>query len=168
MIGLRAAIKFPQYFKQLIFVSPSPCYTNEGDYEGGLERADLEALLTMMDANYLGWSSLLAPQVMGNADRPELGEELTANFCATDPDIARRFARVTFLTDTRDDLPKLKVPSLTLQCTNDMLAPISVGYYIAQHTPGNTLVIMNATGHCPHLSAPEETVLLLNNYICKS
>jgi sigma-B regulation protein RsbQ len=168
MIGMRAAIKHPQYFKQLIFVSPSPCYINDGDYNGGLDRDDLDALLTMMDANYLGWSSLLAPQVMGNADRPELGEELTANFCATDPDIARQFARVTFLTDVRDDLPKLTLPSLTLQCNDDMLAPLSVGYYIKKHTPGNQLVIMNANGHCPHLSAPDEVILLLNNYICKS
>lgn len=165
MIGVRAAIRQPGYFNKLIFVAPSPCYVNDEDYVGGLERADLESLFTMMDNNYLGWSSSMAPLIMGNADAPELGEELTASFCATDPDIAREFARVTFLSDNRADLNKLTTPSLTLQCKHDILAPLEVGYYIQQHTPDNSLVILEATGHCPHLSAPTQTIEAINSYI---
>jgi sigma-B regulation protein RsbQ len=165
MIGVRAAIKQPQYFSQLIFVSPSPAYINDGDYVGGMERGDLEALFAMMDSNYLGWSSSMAPLIMGNPEIPELGEELTANFCATDPDIARQFARVTFLSDNRADLSKLTVPSLTLQCADDILAPLHIGHYIKKHTPKNSLTFMKATGHCPHLSAPVETIEAINSYL---
>jgi sigma-B regulation protein RsbQ len=165
MIGVRAALKKPLYFSKLIFVSPSPCHINHPDYYGGMEKADLEGLFMMMESNYLGWSGTMAPLIMGNSDQPELGEELTANFCATDPDIARDFAKVTFLSDNRADLQDLRVPSLSLQCDLDMLAPLEVGYYINAHTPENTLVILNATGHCPHLSAPKETINAINNYI---
>ncbi len=119
----------------------------------------------MMESNYLGWSGTMAPLIMGNGNQPELGEELTANFCATDPDIARAFARVTFFSDNRADLQQLKVQSLTLQCKEDILAPLEVGYYIERNTPGNMLSILEATGHCPHLSAPQETIRSINNYI---
>jgi sigma-B regulation protein RsbQ len=165
MIGLKAAISRPQLFNKLIFVAPSPCYINDGDYVGGMDKDDLDGLLNMMDSNYLGWSTAIAPLVMGNPGRPELGEELTANFCATDPDIARQFARVTFLSDNRADLPKLTVPSLTLQCSEDMLAPEQVGEYMQKNTPDNTLVVLKATGHCPHLSHPEETIAAIDNYL---
>lgn len=165
MTGLRAAILQPGYFSKLIFVAPSPCYINDGEYVGGLNRDDLEGLFTMMDSNYLGWSSSMAPLIMGNAHIPELGEELTANFCATDPDIARQFARVTFLSDNRADLNKLTLPSFTLQCKDDMLAPLAVGYYINAHTSNNTLEILEATGHCPHLSAPVQTIEAINGYL---
>ncbi len=165
MVGVKAAILQPAYFSKLIFVSPSPYYINDQDYKGGLEKEDLLNLLTLMDSNYLGWSSFLAPQVMGNPDQPELGEELTANFCATDPDIAKEFARVTFLSDNRADLDKLQIESLTLQCLDDILAPLEVGYYINQRVKGNTLKILNATGHCPHLSAPDETIAAVNAYL---
>lgn len=165
MTGLRVAIQQPDYFSKLIFVSPSPHYINNGDYVGGLERDDLNGLFTMMDSNYLGWSSSMAPLIMGNADMPELGEELTANFCATDPDIARQFARVTFYSDNRADLANLSLPSLTLQCKEDILAPLEVGYYINKHTPNNTLVILEATGHCPHLSAPIKTIEAIDGYL---
>jgi len=133
MVGVRAALLKPQMFEKLIFVTPSPCYINDRDYIGGMELADLEALFVMMDNNYLGWSSAIAPLIMGTPDRPELGEELTANFCATDPDIAREFARVTFFSDNRTDLNKLTIPSLTLQCSNDMLAPLAVGMRLIIH-----------------------------------
>src|SRR5690606_3519943 len=118
MIGMKAAIVRPEYFSSLIFVAPSPCYINDKSYNGGMQRADLEALFDVMDSNYLGWSSSMAPLIMGNPDRPELGEELTANFCATDPEVAREFARVTFLSDSRADLKMLKTASLTLQCSS--------------------------------------------------
>lgn len=165
MIGVRAAMIQPDVFSKLIFVSPSPCYINDGAYTGGMERSDLDGLFSMMDSNYLGWSGEMAPLIMGNSDRPELGEELNTNFCATDPDIAREFAKVTFLSDNRADLTNLQVPSLTLQSSQDMLAPLEVGYYIKDHTPQNTLVILNATGHCPHLSAPDETITAIRKYI---
>jgi sigma-B regulation protein RsbQ len=165
MIGVRAAIKQPELFSHLIFVCPSPAYINDGEYTGGMERADLEGLFAMMDSNYLGWSSAMAPLIMGNPEVPELGEELTANFCATDPDIAREFARVTFLSDNRADLGKLTVPSLTLQCTDDMLAPLHIGHYVKKHISNNILTILKATGHCPHLSAPVETIDAINRYL---
>ncbi len=165
MIGVKAAIAQPSYFSKLIFISPSPCYINDGEYIGGLDREDLGNLLELMDSNYLGWSSFLAPQVMGNSDRPELGEELVANFCATDPDIAKEFARVTFLSDNRADLEKLQTESLTLQCSEDILAPLAVGYYLEKKAKGNTLKILKATGHCPHLSAPEEVIAAISAYI---
>lgn len=165
MIGMKAAIARPEYFQSLIFVAPSPCYMIDDSYNGGMERAHLEALFDVMDSNYLGWSSSMAPLIMGNPERPELGEELTANFCATDPDIAREFARVTFLSDNRADLKMLKTPSLTLQCSSDILAPIEVGHYIHENTVNNTLVILSATGHCPHMSHPEETIQAISSYI---
>ena len=165
MIGLKAAITSPDYFNSLIFVAPSPCYMIDESYNGGMERTDLEALFDVMDSNYLGWSSSMAPLIMGNPERPELGEELTANFCATDPDIAREFARVTFLSDNRADLKLLKTPSLTLQCSSDMLAPIEVGHYIQANTANNTLVILSATGHCPHMSHPDATIRAISSYV---
>lgn len=165
MIGLLAANKEPSYFEKLIFIGPSPRYVNDEGYVGGFERENLEQLFEMMDSNYLGWSRALAPAIMGNPERPELGEALTNNFCATDPKIASEFARVTFLSDNRLDLSKLQVPSLTLQCSNDIIAPLEVGYYMKQNTPGNSLVIMEATGHCPHMSAPEETIQAIKSFI---
>ncbi|WP_207535632.1 alpha/beta fold hydrolase [Desertivirga arenae] len=165
MIGLRAAIKYPQHFQHIIMVAPSPSYINTDDYIGGMNREDIEALFEVMDANYLGWSASMAPLIMGNPDAPELGEELAANFCATDPEIARQFARVTFFSDNRSDLQNLPVKSLTLQCSDDILAPLEVGFYIEKHTPQNTLAILNATGHCPHLSAPEETIAVIKSYL---
>ncbi len=165
MIGVIAANQQPDLFNRLVFLGPSPCYINEEGYKGGFSREDLEGLLAMMDNNYLGWAKALAPQIMANDDRPALGESLTNSFCATDPEIAKQFARVTFLSDVRSELPKLKIPSLTLQCTDDIVAPIEVGHYIKQHTPGNELVILKATGHCSHLSAPEETISAIRAFI---
>lgn len=165
MIGLLAAVKQPELFSKLLFLGPSPRYLNDGDYFGGFEREDLEDLFNMMDNNYLGWSRALAPSIMGNSDRPELGERLTNSFCATDPEIAKQFARVTFLSDNREDLARLTVPSLTLQCTNDIIAPVQVGRYMHEKMQNNTLVIMDATGHCPHMSAPNETIKAMKAYL---
>lgn len=165
MIGVRADVLQPGYFSQMIFVTPSPSYINDGEYVGGMEKGDLDDLLSMMDTNYLGWSSTIAPLVMGNQDRPELGDELTANFCSTDPNIARDFAKVTFLSDSRKDLSLLSVPSLTLQCSDDMLVPMPIGDFIETTAPDNTRVVLVATGHCPHLSAPQETISAIRNYL---
>jgi sigma-B regulation protein RsbQ len=158
MIGALAAIKEPTRFAKLILVGPSPRYIDDEDYVGGFAREDIESLLESLDSNYLGWSAAMAPVIMGNEDRPELGEELTNSFCQTDPAIARQFARVTFLSDNRADLGKVRTPSLVLQCSDDVIAPEPVGRYVSGQLPDSTLVLMRAKGHCPNLSAPEETI----------
>ncbi|HYF34816.1 MAG TPA: alpha/beta hydrolase [Prosthecobacter sp.] len=165
MVGLLAANEQPERFADLIMIGPSPCYVNDGDYHGGFERPDIEALLDTMDRNYIGWAQFLAPVVMKNDDRPELKRELEASFCSTDPEIARRFAEATFLADNRRDLALAKVPSLILQCSEDAIAPDSVGEYLHQHLPGSTLRVMKATGHCPHMSHPDETIDLIREYL---
>ncbi|HEY9422109.1 MAG TPA: alpha/beta hydrolase [Thermoanaerobaculia bacterium] len=164
-IGILAAIEEPERFEALVLVSPSPCYIDDGDYVGGFSREDIEGLLESLDSNYLGWSSAMAPVIMGNPDRPELGTELTNSFCRTDPEIARQFARVTFLSDNRADLPKVKVRSLVLQCSEDAIAPQCVGEYVHRNLSGSELVLLNATGHCPNLSAPEETIAAIKGFL---
>lgn len=166
MVGALAAIREPRRFARLVLVGPSPCYVNHPpDYIGGFERADLEGLLALMDRNYIGWASLLAPVVMGHPERPELAEELRESFCSTDPATARRFAEATFYADNRADLPLVPVPSLLLQCSDDALAPLAVGEYLSRHLPQSTLRVMRATGHCPQLSDPDETIDLIRAYL---
>lgn len=157
MIGALAALEAPGRFAKLVFVSPSPRYIDDGPYVGGFTEEDIAELLDSLESNYLGWSSAMAPQIMGTPDRPELGAELTASFCRTDPDIARRFARVTFLSDNRTDLAEVTAPTLILQCSNDAIAPTTVGEYVRDAMPNSTYVLLQATGHCPNLSAPDET-----------
>jgi len=165
MIGLLAAIEKPQIFDSMIMVGPSPCYINEDGYSGGFERSDIEGLLETMDKNYIGWANFLAPQIMKNDDRPELGNELTESFCSTDPKIANQFARATFFSDNRDDLSKLQTPALILQCSDDLIAPLTVGDYLHENLPQSTLKVMKAKGHCPHMSEPEETISLIQEYL---
>jgi sigma-B regulation protein RsbQ len=157
MIGVLAAQAEPDRFAKLVLVGPSPRYINDGDYVGGFAASDIDELLDSLESNYLGWSTAMAPVIMGNAERPELGQELTESFCRTDPDIARRFARATFLSDNRSDLGSVDVPTLILQCSNDVIAPVSVGEYVRDSMPNATMVLLDATGHCPNLSAPDET-----------
>ena len=157
MVGVLAAVKEPERFAKLVLVGPSPRYIDDGAYVGGFSEDDITELLESLDSNYLGWSSAMAPVIMGNPDRPELGAELTASFCRTDPEIARHFARVTFLSDNRADLPDVKIPCLVLQCANDAIAPVAVGEYVNNALPDSTLVMLDATGHCPNLSAPDQT-----------
>jgi sigma-B regulation protein RsbQ len=167
MIGVLAAAADPDRFEKLILVGPSPRYIDdpEGEYVGGFTREDIEGLLDSLDSNFLGWSATYAPAIMG-ADQPEeLQQELTNSFCRTDPEIARHFARVTFLSDNRGDLRGVATPSLVLQCSDDIIAPLAVGEYVHRHTPGSALRIMQATGHCPHMSAPEETIALMREYL---
>lgn len=165
MIGVLAAIERPDRFSRLVLVGPSPRYIDDDGYAGGFSRADIDELLESLDSNYLGWSSAMAPVIMGNPDRPELGEELTNSFCRTDPDIARQFARVTFLSDNRDDLRRVPTPALVLQCSADVIAPTAVGRYVHEHLPDSRLVIMRATGHCPNLSAPDETIAAIKAFL---
>jgi sigma-B regulation protein RsbQ len=166
MIGALASIQEPGLFSDLILVCPSPRYINDPpDYVGGFERAEIEGLLDMMEQNYLGWASFLAPVVMKNADRPELAQELEDSFCSTDPKTARQFAEVTFFSDNRADLPNIQTPSLIIQCSEDAIAPIDVGEYLFRHLAGSSLRVIEATGHCPHLSHPEETIGVIQDYL---
>jgi sigma-B regulation protein RsbQ len=166
MVGVLAANREPQRFARLIMIGPSPRYVNDAPaYTGGFERSDIEQLLETMDKNYIGWANFLAPAIMKNPDRPELGEELAESFCSTDPVIARRFAEATFFSDNRADLARVRVPSLVLQCSDDMIAPSGVGEYVHRETPGSTLRTMRATGHCPQMSAPDETIALMREYL---
>ncbi|MEO7521751.1 MAG: alpha/beta hydrolase, partial [Gemmatimonas sp.] len=154
MIGVLASVEAPELFAAHIMIGPSPRYINDGEYTGGFSRGDIESLLETMQGNYLGWSSNMAPAIMGAPDQPELGAELTNSFCRTDPEIAKQFARVTFLSDNRADLPRLTVPTLILQCTDDIIAPVTVGEYLHAVLPHSTLAMVDNIGHCPHLSAP--------------
>ncbi|MDT9682461.1 alpha/beta hydrolase [Streptomyces sp. TRM76323] len=157
MVGVLAAQAAPERIGALVMVAPSPCYIDDDGYRGGFSPEDIDELLASLESNYLGWSSAMAPVIMGNPDRPELGQELTNSFCATDPDIARVFARTTFLTDSRDDLKDVTVPTLVLECSQDVIAPREVGAYVHAAIPSSHLVTLDATGHCPQLSAPEAT-----------
>jgi sigma-B regulation protein RsbQ len=165
MIGVLAALREPDRFDRLVLIGPSPRYINDDAYLGGFERRDIDQLLEFLETNHMGWSTTMAPVIMGNPDRPELAAELTGSFCRTDPAIARHFARVTFLSDNRLDLAGVRTPALILQCSDDAIAPLSVGEYVHTHLPGSQLVVLNATGHCPNLSAPEETIAAMRSYL---
>jgi sigma-B regulation protein RsbQ len=165
MVGVLAANREPERFARLVLIGPSPRYVNDEGYVGGFERSDIDGLLETMDKNYIGWANYLAPAIMGNEDRPELGAELTESFCSTDPVLARRFAETTFLSDNRADLSALRVPTLILQCSEDIIAPLAVGEYVHRALPASTLRVMRATGHCPHMSAPDETIALMKEYL---
>ena len=165
MIGVLAAATEPDRFGSLVLIGPSPRYIDDGAYRGGFSEEDISGLLDSMDSNFLGWSSAMAPVIMGNDDRPELGEELTNSFCRSDPEIAKQFARVTFMSDNRDDLAAVRTPSLVLQCSDDPIAPESVGRYVAGRLPQSRFVQLAATGHCPNLSAPEETIAAIRAFV---
>lgn len=165
MIGMLATLQQPERFDRLVMVAPSPRYIDDEGYRGGFSEADIRELLDSLDSNYLGWSSAIAPVIMGNVERPELGQELTDSFCRTDPAIARQFASVTFMSDNRDDLPKVSVPTLVLQCSNDVIAPTEVGDFVHAALPDSTLVTLQATGHCPNLSAPDETAAAISSFV---
>lgn len=165
MIGLLASVKKPSLFSHLIMVGPSPCYINDTNYYGGFSRQDIEELLVAVDSNYLGWSSAITPVIMGNPDRPELAEELENSFCRTNPEIAKHFAKVTFLSDNRQDLPNVKVKTLVIQCTSDVIAPVEVGKYVQEHMEDSQFALLEATGHCPHLSAPQETIAAIKAFL---
>ena len=165
MIGVLADIAQPGLFDKLVLVSPSPRYIDDDSYVGGFTEADINELLDSLDSNYLGWSSAMAPVIVGNPDRPELGQELTESFCRADPDLARRFARVTFLSDNRSDLAAVTAPTLVLQCSDDVIAPVEVGRFVAGAIPGSRFTMLDATGHCPNLSAPEQTTHAIAEFV---
>lgn len=168
MIGMLATIKAPERFAAQVMIGPSPCYINDGDYIGGFRREDIDDLLDTLESNYLGWSSSMAPVIMGAPDQPALGEEWTNSFCRNDPKIAKHFARVTFLSDHRADVPNSEVPALILQCTDDLIAPRSVGDYLTQHLPKSTLHVIENVGHCPHMSAPTESSRVIESFLTQT
>jgi sigma-B regulation protein RsbQ len=165
MIGVLAHLQAPELFGALVMVGPSARYLDDGDYVGGFSRAALTELLDALDANHLAWSATIAPMIMGNPDRPELAEELTESFCRTDPEVARQFARVAFLSDNRADLPGVSVPTLVLQCSQDVIAPETAGRYVHEHIAGSAFTQLAATGHCPNLSAPDETTAAIRAFL---
>jgi sigma-B regulation protein RsbQ len=167
MIGALAAARRPDLFDRLVLVGPSPRYIDDGDYRGGFSAAEIDELLETMDGNYLGWSRHIAPVIMGVPQQPELGEELTASFCRADPAIARHFARTTFLSDNREDLGQVRTPALIVQCRQDVIAPVEVGRYVHEHLRGSEFVLLDATGHCPNLSAPGQLVEAMHGYLAR-
>jgi sigma-B regulation protein RsbQ len=167
MIGMLANLEEPARFGAQLMIGPSPCYINDGDYIGGFTRKDIESLLETLDSNYLGWSSNMAPAIMGAPDQPELGVELTNSFCRTDPEIAKQFARATFLSDNRADLPRLTTPTLIVQCNDDLIAPIAVGHYMQRKIPHSTLAVIDNVGHCPHLSSPSACSAAIDDFLAK-
>jgi sigma-B regulation protein RsbQ len=165
MIGLLASLKAPGMFRSLVMVGPSPRYIDDEGYIGGFKEPQISELLDFLADNHMGWSAAMAPTIMGNADRPELADELTNSFCRTDPDIAKDFARVTFTSDNRADLPKATIATLVLQCSEDVIAPRAVGEYVHKKIPNSTLVVLKATGHCPNLSAPDEVISAMRDFV---
>jgi sigma-B regulation protein RsbQ len=165
MIGVLADIRRPDVFDDLVLVGPSPRYLDDDGYRGGFGREDMDELLDLIDRNYEGWAAAMAPVIMANADQPELAQELEGSFCRTDPEIARQFARVTFLSDNRPDLGKVSARTLVLQCTDDVIAPEEVGAFVAESIPDSRLVQLAATGHCPNLSAPQETASTIREFL---
>jgi sigma-B regulation protein RsbQ len=165
VIGLLAAVREPERFSKLVMIAPSPRYVNDPPYTGGFERRDLEELLSLMDHNYIGWASYLAPVVMGNPEGTTLTDELRDSFCSTDPVAGKAFARATFFADNRDDLPKAPVPSLIVQVREDAIAPMQVGTYMRDHMPNSELVVIDAAGHCPHMSNPDLTLDEMHDFI---
>ena len=165
MIGLLAAAAEPALFERLVLVGPSPRYIDDQGYRGGFSQAEIDELLETMDDNYLGWSSFIAPVIMGNPDAPHLGQELAGSFCRTDPAIARHFAKTTFLSDNRADLARVMTPCLVVQCRDDVIAPMEVGEYVHAHLADSELVVLDATGHCPNLSAPDQLIAAMSSYL---
>jgi len=165
MMGVLAANRAPELFAKLILVGPSPRYVDDGSYKGGFTQDAIDGLIDSLDSNYLGWSSMMAPVIMGNPERPELGAELTASFCAVDPTIAGQFARATFLGDNRRDLAEVTVPTLVLQSSDDVIAPVEVGEFVRDSIPGSTYVVMTSRGHVPNLSDPEQVAANIRSFI---
>lgn len=165
MIGALAVIAEPDRFAKLVMLTPSPRYIDDGDYRGGFSQSDIDELLESLELNYLGWSRAMAPVIMGTPDRPELHDELADTFCRNNPAHARVFARATFLSDNRDDLARIPVPTLIIECARDAIAPREVGAYVHAHVPDSRLVTLEATGHCPQVSAPDATASAIAAFV---
>ncbi|MBJ7472898.1 MAG: alpha/beta hydrolase, partial [Solirubrobacteraceae bacterium] len=167
MIGAVAARRSPSHFAKLVMIGPSPRYVDDPatGYEGGFSAQDIGELLEAVNSNYHGWAVESAPAIMGNPEQPSLSDELAETFCRASPDIALRFAKATFLGDNRADLPLVPVPTLVLQCANDLIAPEAVGRYVAAAVPRSQFQQLDASGHCPNLSAPAETIAAIKAFV---
>ena len=159
LLAIAAGVTSPEIFRELVLLAPTPSYIDDPDtgYEGGFSRADIDGLMESLDDNHLAWAAMMAPVVMKNPEVPQLTDELEESFCRVDPRVMRTFARVAFLSDVRPLLSQVEVPTLIVQCTNDSLAPLHVGEYMEAHMPRATVVVLEAEGHVPQVSAPEET-----------
>jgi len=166
MIGMHAAIQSPHIFSKLAMICPSPCFLNfPPEYEGGFDKEDLEELINLMDKNYVGWANYLAPLVMGQATDAALTQELETSFCSTDPKYAKPFAKATFFSDDRAMLAKLSLPTLILQSKHDNLASTAVGEYMAQFIPNSQLEVVDAHGHCLHMTNPSIVFSYLREFV---
>lgn len=165
MIGALASIKAPDMFSDLVMVGPSPRYIDDVNYRGGFSKDQIDELIEFLADNHLGWAAAMAPAIMGNPDRPELGQQLQNSFCNTDPEIARDFAKVTFFSDNRDDLARVPARTLVLQCQQDIIAPVEVGEFVHERLPNSQFQLLAATGHCPNLSAPEEVTAAIRAFV---
>ena len=167
MMAIDAAVRRPGLFARMVLLAPSPSYLDDAatGYVGGMSRRDVDELLDSLDDNHLAWASAMAPVVMGGDNPAELTGELEDTFCRVDPRVMRTFARVTFLSDVRDLLPSVAVPSLIVQCSRDALAPLAVGSYLHAHLAHSELVVLEATGHVPQASAPDETARAILSYV---
>ncbi|UFT99304.1 alpha/beta hydrolase [Radiobacillus kanasensis] len=166
MIGILASLQKPEYFSQLIMIGPSPCYLNDPpEYFGGFEEEDLKGLVNLMEKNYIGWANAFSATLLNNSERSDVANELEDRFCSTEPAVIRAFAQACFFGDNRNDLPHVTVPSLIMQCSEDVIAPRNVGEYLAKHLPSSTITFMNAIGHCPHMTDPVETALIIRDFL---
>lgn len=170
MMGVAAAAADPARFRNLVFLASSPSYMDypEDGYVGGTSQEDIRELLISLDSNYMVWAAAMAPVIMGNPGSPQLHTELEGSFCRINPTVAREFAKVAFLSDVRHLLKDVSVPTLVMQCTDDLLAPVHVGEYTRDHIPQAALSVLKATGHLPHVSAPEETANTILGYLSRA
>ncbi len=167
MISALAAIKRPDLFAALVMIGPSPCYVDKPPYQGGFSESDISGLLSTMEENYKGWAGQLASMVAGDQDDDSPREELNDRFCRNDPEIAKHFAKVTFLADNRADLPKVKTPTLIIQSAHDAIAQPFVGAYVHEQIAGSKLVTVDSTGHAPHMTKPAETTAAIRDFLAR-
>lgn len=164
-IALLAATAAPTYFKQVVLLAPSPYYLNEPGYYGGFERADVEQLLAMFDRDGHQWAIPFANLLLGPTTAHSAMEELTTYFCEMDETVGRQLARITFLSDHRTDVTHLHLPTLIIQSAQDAAVPAEVVAYLAQQLPEAKQVQLPTMGHCPHLSAPLETIAAIAAFV---
>ena len=165
IIGVLAAIERPDLFSHLLLIGPSPCYINKMDYFGGFAQKDIDELIATLESNYLGWASFITPIIIGNPEKQEYSKELENSFCSMNPNIAKHFAKVTFMGDNRNDLSKVSTPTLIIQCHPDVIAPVEVGEFVHQKITESKYVLLNSSGHCPHLTAPEQLISSILTYL---
>jgi sigma-B regulation protein RsbQ len=165
IIALLAASQAPAYFAKVVLLTPSPCYLNKPGYYGGYEQAEIEQLLSLLQSDYQSWATLFVDLLLGPQAPADLVEEMQECLGSTASPITRQFARVTFLSDHRADVPGLTLPTLVVQCMEDFIAPAEVGGYLVAHLPNAQLVTLPTAGHCPYLSAPFATLAAMRPFL---